>query len=107
MSIDHISSAPINQPFPPSRSRWRAVIEEEGKSDEEHPDEDSGAARGGEGSLLPAEDPFVRLMRYRETSVLTTYWSETGWLGGPASRHGRLNSFFQVALHLPSCGTTP
>ena len=28
------------------------MIEEEGKSDEEHPDEDSGAARGGEGSLL-------------------------------------------------------
>ena len=48
----------------PLTSRWRAVIEEEGKSDEEHPDEDSRAARGGEGSLLPAEDPFVRLMRY-------------------------------------------
>jgi len=34
---------------------------------------DSGAARGGEGSLLPAEDPFVRLMRYLQScSILPT-----------------------------------
>jgi len=42
----------------------------------------------------------------RESSLSTTYWSESTlssrWFGGPASRHGSLNSLFQVALHLPS-----
>ena len=36
----------------------------------------------------------------RESSLLTTYWSESTlssrWFGGPASRHGSLNSFFQA-----------
>jgi len=42
----------------------------------------------------------------RESSLLTTYWSKatlsSWWLGGPALRHGNLNSLFQVVLHLPS-----
>ena len=42
----------------------------------------------------------------RESYVLTTYWFESTLsscrLGGPAPRHGILNSLFQVALHLPS-----
>ena len=39
----------------------------------------------------------------RESSLLTTYWSgSTDVFGGPASRHGSLNSLFQVALYLPS-----
>ena len=34
---------------------------------------------------------------------MTTYWSgSTDVLGGPSSRHGSLNSLFQVALYLPS-----
>ena len=41
----------------------------------------------------------------RESSVLTTYWPESTWssrlFSGPASRHGSLNSLFQVALYLP------
>jgi len=39
----------------------------------------------------------------RESSVLTTYWSEftssSRLFGGPASRHGSLNSLLQVALY--------
>ena len=43
-------------------------------------------------------------LRQREVSLLTTYWSgSTDVFGGPASRHGSLNSLFQVALYLPSC----
>ena len=39
----------------------------------------------------------------REISLLTTYCSgSTDVFGGPASRHGSLNSLFQVALYLPS-----
>ena len=39
----------------------------------------------------------------RESSLLTTYWSgSSDVFGGPASRHGSLNSLFQVALYLPS-----
>ena len=42
----------------------------------------------------------------RESSLLTTFWSETTLsskrFGGPASRHGSLNSLFQAAVHLPS-----
>ena len=42
----------------------------------------------------------------RENSLLTSFWSESTlsswWSGGPASRHGSLNSLFQVALYLPS-----
>ena len=45
----------------------------------------------------------------RETSLLTTYWSaptlSLRLCVGPASRHGGLNSLFQVALHLPSYAT--
>ena len=41
----------------------------------------------------------------RECALLTTYWSESTsssrWFGGPAPRHGSLNSFSQEALHLP------
>ena len=41
-----------------------------------------------------------RLCRERESSVFTTYWSESTLssklFGGPASRHGSLNSLFQV-----------
>jgi len=44
--------------------------------------------------------------RERESSLLTTYWSESTLplklFGGSASRHGSLNFLFQVALHLPS-----
>jgi hypothetical protein len=41
--------------------------------------------------------------RERESSLLTTYWSgSTDVFGGPALRHGSLNSLFQVALYLPS-----
>ena len=44
--------------------------------------------------------------RERESSLLTTYGSDsTSWSrlsGGPASRHGGLNSVFQVASYLPS-----
>ena len=36
------------------------------------------------------------LTPYRSKSTLSSIW-----LGGPASRHGSLNSLFQVALHLP------
>jgi len=53
-----------------------------------------------------AVHPPVICTAKREGSVLTASWSESTssswWLGGPASRHGSLNSFFQVALHLPS-----
>ena len=53
----------------------------------------------------------VQVARERECSLLTTSWSEStlqsGWLGGPASRHGSLSSLFQVALHLPSQGKWP
>jgi len=47
-----------------------------------------------------------RPRRDLESSLLTTYWSESNlslrWFGGPASRLGSLNSLFQIALHLPS-----
>jgi hypothetical protein len=40
-----------------------------------------------------------------ESSLLTTYWSEPtssfSRYGEPASRHGSLNSLFQVVLYLP------
>jgi hypothetical protein len=40
-----------------------------------------------------------------ESSLLTTCWSKSTSssrrFGGPASRHGNLNSLFQIALHLP------
>ena len=57
-----------------------------------------------------ASDPDVRTLstltcqkRERESFLLTTYWSgSTDVFGGPASRHGSLNSLFQVALYLPS-----
>ena len=43
----------------------------------------------------------------RESSLLTTYWSEStsssSWFAGPASRLGSLNFLFQAALYLPSC----
>ena len=49
------------------------------------------------------------LPRERESSLSTTYWSESTlsswWLGGQASCHGSLNPLFQVALHLPSYPT--
>ena len=42
-------------------------------------------------------------LRRRESSLLTTFWSESTlsswWLGGPALRHGSLNSLFKVAWH--------
>jgi len=42
-------------------------------------------------------------VRERESSLSTTFWSgSTDVVGGPASRHGSLNSLFQVALYLPS-----
>ena len=46
-----------------------------------------------------------RVSRQRESPLLTTYWTESTlssrWFGRSASRHGPLDSFFQVALYLP------
>jgi len=57
----------------------------------------------------PTPYPFARkpltheALSQEERSVLPTYWSgSTDVVGGPASRHGSLNSLFQVALYLPS-----
>ena len=70
-----------------------------------------GLIGGGFLALAPAfdvlhhgENPFNNWSE-RESYLLTTYWSETPiivMVSGPASRHGSLNSLFQVALHLPS-----
>jgi len=58
---------------------------------------------------LPAEDGKEEEVQVapnalqRQSSLLTTYWSgSTDVFDGPASRHGSLNSLFQVALYLPS-----
>jgi len=64
---------------------------------------------GFELHLLPLvqnimESTLVRITTHaeRESSLLTTYWSgTTDVFGGPSSRHGSLNSLFQVALYLP------
>ena len=51
---------------------------------------------------LSAEN-WAGILRERESSLLTTYWSgSTDVFGVPASRHGSLNPLFQVALYLPS-----
>ena len=46
-----------------------------------------------------------RAFSQREISFLTTYWPESisssWWLDRPVSRHGSVNSLFQVALYLP------
>ena len=67
------------------------------------------------GNEIPISDTGVtksrqrrlRQPRQRESSLLTTYWSEPlnhrDNFSKPALRHGSLNSLFQVALYLPSC----
>ena len=63
--------------------------------------------RGWEAEAMLDQRPLSCLIRRehppdRESSLLTTYLSESTVLGELTSRHGSLNSLFQVALHLPS-----
>jgi hypothetical protein len=48
----------------------------------------------------------TRILRERESSLLTTYWSESisssSSFGGPASCHGTFYSLFEVALYISS-----
>ena len=54
-------------------------------------------------SMNMANTTAAHQWRERESSLLSTYWSgSTDAFGGPASRHGSLNSLFQVAVYLPS-----
>jgi hypothetical protein len=61
---------------------------------------------GGISPTLRTECSAPLATASRESSLLTTCWSKSTSssrrFSGPASRHGNLNSLFQIALHLPS-----
>ena len=71
---------------------------------------------GGDGGVLMSEVPLHQSIPMRfvpsanevanteeqESSLLTTYWSESTIPSRPALRHGSLNSLFHVASYLPS-----
>ena len=86
--------------------RWQAKAAGGSKGGSNPFQKAAGAAAVAAHTCVPS-DPPVR--HPGETSLLTTYWSgSTDVFGGPSSRHGCLNSLFQVALYLPSWGpSTP